>query len=137
MMHVSGGENLQAQLGAVNFMPLIKTEVIRGIRRSTDAGIDANGMAFPPYTEQYGKYGRIAKGLPLTPVNLRVKSADSLLDNFAIESESKNHAVITVKSGREKQAEGLSNYRQFMGVSMNTVMYIENGLEAVMMKALQ
>lgn len=136
-MQVTGGENLQAQLSAVNFMPFLKTEVIRGIRKSTEQGIDANGQTLAEYTVQYGKYGRIAKGLSLTPVNLRTKPSGSLLDNFAIEEESKTHAVITVKKQFEPIAEGLSGKRQFMGVSQNTVMWIENGLENILIGALQ
>ena len=137
MMHVSGGETLQVQLGSVTFMPTIEAEVIRGIRVDTAKGIDASGSAFEEYVEQYRIYGRIARGLTVSPVNLRVKTSDSMLDTLGAKKIDENTSEISVRSDKEPIAEGLTRKRKFMGISDNTVSIIESKLEGVLVRALQ
>lgn len=137
MMQVTGGESLQTQLMSVNFMPTIEAEVIRGIRVDTAKGIDASGSAFEEYVEQYRIYGRIARGLTVSPVNLRVKTSDSLLDTLGATKIDANTSEICVRSDKEPIAEGLTRKRKFMGISDNTVSIIESKLEGVLVRALQ
>jgi hypothetical protein len=129
MLTFTGGEGISERLSALNFLPVIESEVIRGIRLDTQQGKDAGGSSFAEYTKQYAKYGRLRKGLPVSPVNLRVKSEDSLLDSLGAERIDEKHSVISVKSEKEKIAEGLSKKRLFMGVSNDTVTKIEAKLE--------
>lgn len=137
MMHVSGGETLQVQLGSVTFMPTIEAEVIRGIRVDASRGVDASGSVHAEYTIPYGIYGRMRRGLTLDPVNLRVKPSDSLLDTLGATKIDANTSEISVRSDKEPIAEGLTRKRKFMGISDNTVSIIESKLEGVLVRALQ
>lgn len=124
-------------MSALNFLPIIEREVIRGIRQNVAHGLDAGGSAMAEYTEQYKKYGRIRKGLSVSPPNLRVKPEDSLLDTLGVEKIDKNNSVISVKQDREKIAEGLSRKRHFMGVTSGALIGIEQGLTAEFARVMQ
>lgn len=136
MLTFTGGEGLAERMGALNFLPTIEAEVIRGIRKNTAQGVDASGTSFAGYTKQYSNY-RKHKGLSISPVNLRAKSEDSLLDTLGAQRIDEKHSVISVKSDREKIAEGLSRKRKFMGVSISTVTPIEQKLEDELVRTMK
>jgi hypothetical protein len=127
MLTFSGGEGLHERMSALNFLPIIEAEVIRSIRVDVQQGLSPDGSALSPYEANYAKW-RMARGLSST-VNLRVKQEDSMLDTLGATTIDRNHSVISVASDREGQAEGLSKKRQFMGVSANAVVRIEQKLE--------
>lgn len=129
MLTFTGGEGLSERMNALNFLPIIEAEVIRGIRVNTSQGLDAGGSSFAGYTNAYKEYGRLRKGLSTNPVNLRVKTSDSLLDTLGAEKVSENESVISVKADRELIADGLSAKRQFMGVTSGAILRIEQKLE--------
>ncbi len=137
MMTVSGGEGLAERMRALNFLPIIEAEVIRGIRVDTAKGIDAGGSAFAPYGKQYANYGRMKKGLSVSPVNLRAKAEDSLLDTLGAQRIDEKNSVISVSPEKEKIAKGLSGKRKFMGVSVSAVTGIEQKLENEFVRMMQ
>jgi hypothetical protein len=51
-----------------------------------------------------------------------------MLDTLGAEKIDRNHSVISVRSDREGQAKGISEKREFMGVSANAVLRIEQKL---------
>lgn len=132
----SGGEGLHERMKSLTFLPIIESEVIRGIRENVSHGLDGNGNAMAPYTNAY-KTIRLHKGLPVTPVNLRVKAEDSLLDTLGARKIDENNSEISVREDKERVAEGLSNKRRFMGVSPSTVVRIEQRLDSEFVRMMQ
>jgi hypothetical protein len=120
----------------LNFLPVIEAEVIRGIRADTAKGMDAGGSQFVDYTNSYKQYLE-HHGYAISPVTLRRKTEDSLLDTLGAQRKDEKHSEISVKSSKEKIAQGLSRKRKFMGVSSLTVLSIEQKLETEFERMLQ
>jgi hypothetical protein len=122
-------------MNALNFLPMIEAEVIRGIRVNVSQGLNADGTAMAPYVRAT-TVARMRMGLSTT-VNLRVKTSDSMLDTLGAEKIDANHSVISVRADKEGQAEGLSKKRSFMGVTPNALVRIEQRLEDEFIKAVK
>lgn len=127
MITFSGGEGLHERLQALNFLPIIEAETIRGIRQNVAQGNNADGTAMAPYVLAYTRW-RMMHGLSTT-VTLRVKNEGSMLDTLGAEKVDEHNSIISVRSDKEDQAKGLSVKRKFMGVTKGAVAKIEQRLE--------
>lgn len=142
MLTFSGGEGLAERMKTLDLLTIVEHEVIRGIKDDTAQGRDANGSSFAEYTSPYAKI-RQRRGLATSPVNLRVRATNSLLDTLQTRRQNENESVISVAQDREKIAEGISSTvgktksgttyskaaRLFMGVSQNTISAIESVMQ--------
>ncbi len=127
---ITGHEGLADRMRAFSVLPIIESEAIRGIRVDTAQGKQPDGSAFALYVKRYAAR-RLKKGLRTSPVNLRVKPEDSLLDTLtATRTEvGGNESVISVKTDLDPIAQGLSRKRTFMGVSAGTELRIIQSLD--------